>query len=148
MSQFHEKYIYRQRYTFLSVSIGIAYVWFGFLKFFPGLSPAESLARDTINHLCGGLIPPNISIILLALWETVLGLLLMFGVMNRAIISFAMLHMFCTFTPFIFFPDKSFNNDFFLLTMVGQYIIKNIIIICALVVLYAEKRNSRTLKAS
>ena len=143
MNQFLEKYIYSHRFNFLSISIGIAYGWFGFLKFFPGLSPAEILARETINHLTMGLIPPTISILLLAIWETAIGLLLIMGKMNRVIISFTMLHMLCTFTPFIFFPDQSFNSEFFLLTMVGQYIIKNIIIICALVVLYVEKRDHK-----
>lgn len=143
MNKFLEDYIYKYRYTYLSISIGIAYLWFGFLKFFPGLSPAEALARDTINYLTCGLIPESYSIIMLAIWESLLGILLILGLMNRVIISFALLHMFCTFTPFIFFPDRSFHNDFFLLTMVGQYIIKNIIIICALVVLYVEKRKGK-----
>ncbi len=145
MSQFLEKYIYNHRYLFLSASIGIAYLWFGFLKFFPGISPAENLARETINLLTCGLIPASISIILLAIWETLIGVLLILGRMNRVILSFAMLHMLCTFTPFIFFPSLSFNNDFFILTMVGQYIIKNIIIICALVVLYVEKKKTTVL---
>jgi uncharacterized membrane protein YkgB len=35
----------------LRISLGIVFFWFGFLKFFPNVSPAESLATDTINVL-------------------------------------------------------------------------------------------------
>jgi len=54
-------------FTLLSITIGIVYLWFGALKFFPHLSPAEDLAKNTINLLSFQLIPPNISIVLLAL---------------------------------------------------------------------------------
>ena len=32
----------------LRVSLGVVFLWFGFLKFFPGVSPAQNLAGDTI----------------------------------------------------------------------------------------------------
>ena len=46
---------------FLRVSIGIVFVWFGGLKFFPGLSSADQLATDTINQLTFGLISGDIA---------------------------------------------------------------------------------------
>ena len=38
----------------LRVSLGIVFVWFGVLKFFPNLSPAQELATRTIAVLTGG----------------------------------------------------------------------------------------------
>ena len=35
----------------LAISIGLIYVWFGALKFFQELSPAESLATETIDAM-------------------------------------------------------------------------------------------------
>ena len=60
----------------LALSIGLTYLWFGLLKFFPGLSPAEDLAQNTIDTLSFGLIPAELSLIFLAIWETAIGLLL------------------------------------------------------------------------
>jgi hypothetical protein len=49
--------------------------------------------------------------------------------------------MVCTFTPLIFFPELSFNYAPFTLTLVGQYIMKNLIIIVALLILYPKDTN-------
>jgi uncharacterized membrane protein YkgB len=125
----------------LAISIGIVYLWFGMLKFFPGVSPAESLAQDTIHSLTLGLISPKLSITLLAIWEVALGLLFIFATINRAIIFFTAVHMVLTFTPLIFFPDLSFNDYPFSLTLIGQYIMKNLIIISALIVICPPKSN-------
>jgi hypothetical protein len=38
----------------LRVSLGIVFLWFGALKFFPGLSPASDLAARTIATLSFG----------------------------------------------------------------------------------------------
>lgn len=115
----------------LRFSIGIIYIWFGMLKFFHGYSPAEDLAINTIHKLTGGLIDAQTSIIMLAVWETVLGLLLILGIQLKKVLIFLFLHMVCTFTPLLFFPDVSFKVAPYGFTLVGQYIMKNIIIISA-----------------
>jgi uncharacterized membrane protein YphA (DoxX/SURF4 family) len=121
--------------TLLRISIGIIYVWFGALKFFPQLSPADQLAKDTINFLTLGLIPDEISIILLALWETILGAVIIFGIWNRFVFSFLLLHLACTFVPLFCFVSLSFTHSPYAFTLVGQYIMKNIIIVCAAIVI-------------
>lgn len=126
--------------SMLSVCIGIVYVWFGMLKFFPGLSPAETIAMDTISELTLGFIPQKISLIMLAVWETVLGVLLIVGFLNRFALNLAMVHMVLTFTPFFFFPDLTFTNAPFGLTLLGQYIMKNIVFLALLVFLLAKER--------
>ena len=119
----------------LAISIGLVYLWFGVLKFFPHLSPAEDLAKNTITVLTLGLIPPSVSIILLAIWETVIGVLFTLNLVRRPIIYLALVHMLFTFTPLMFFPKESFNLPF-VFTLLGQYIFKNLIIIAALIILY------------
>ena len=123
----------------LRISIGIIYIWFGSLKFFGGLSPAEELAGETLKILTCQLISPQVSYFLLALGETLIGMLLVINLWPRIAIITALAHMVCTFTPMIFMPNVSFNQSLFSMTLIGQYILKNLVIISALLVLYPMK---------
>ncbi len=126
----------RRSLTLLRISIGIIYIWFGALKFFHGYSPAEDLAINTINKLTFGLLPQPVNIIFLAIWECAVGLLLLSGKWLRTALVFLFIHMVCTFTPLLFFPSVSFKYMPYGFTLVGQYIMKNIIIICAALVIW------------
>lgn len=125
----------------MSVTIGIVYLWFGVLKFFPGLSPAEGLAQETIRLLTFDTLAPSLSIALLALWETGLGLLLISGLFMRLAIPLALIHIALSFTPMLFFPDQVFSISPFSLTLLGQYITKNIIIAGGLILIWQDYRN-------
>ncbi|MEZ4858999.1 MAG: doxx family protein [Flavobacteriaceae bacterium] len=129
-------------FTLLSITIGIVYLWFGILKFFPHLSPAEDLAINTINLITFGLISSQASIILLAIWETTLGVLFILNCFRKVAVWGALLHLVGTFTPMFFFPESSFTINIFSFTLLGQYIVKNVIIVGALWVLY-QYDNSR-----
>lgn len=120
----------------LAFSIGLVYLWFGALKYFPGQSPAESLAQNTIDALTFHLIPSNISIILLAIWETLVGFLMILNMYRKKIVLIALVHMIFTFSPIFIFPDQIFTNAPFQFTLLGQYIFKNLIIIGGLLTLY------------
>ncbi len=134
---------------FLALSIGIVYFWFGILKFFPELSPAEELASNTISLLTFNLIPSSISINLLAIWESLIGLFLILNLFRQSIIIITLVHMVFTFTPLFFFPDLGFVNAPFQFTLLGQYIFKNIIIIGALLTLYKmPKTKSKVIQNS
>ncbi len=119
----------------LRISIGIIYLWFGVLKFFENLSPAETLASETLTTLCFGLVSEPVSCKLLAFLETLIGLLLICNIFTSRIVLLALLHMCGTFIPLILQPDIIFSELPFGLSLVGQYILKNIVIICALFVL-------------
>lgn len=125
----------------LSISIGIVYLWFGFLKFFPGLSPADVLAKQTISLLTFNLIPENVGILLLAVMEVAIGLGLILNIQLQKIILAALVHLVLTFIPVVFFPEISFSKAPFSLTLVGQYIIKNIVIISSLLLIYQRPYN-------
>ncbi|HEY5573858.1 MAG TPA: DoxX family membrane protein, partial [Anaerolineales bacterium] len=68
------RWLARYSLPFLRIGMGIVFLWFGALKFFPDLSPATDLAVRTIDDLTFGLIPENVSLILLASLETAIGL--------------------------------------------------------------------------
>ena len=126
----------------LRVSLGIVFFWFGVLKFFPGISPAQDLATRTIDILAFGLIPPNVSILVLAAWECLIGIGLIFGVFMRATLLLLFLQMLGTITPVFFFPQEVFTRIPYAPTLEGQYIIKNIVLIAAGLVIGATVRGA------
>ena len=126
--------------TILSGTIGLVYVWFGSLKFFPGTSPAEELARNTIDQLTFGFITNQTAVTLLAILEVGIGLLLLSGLFRKQVVILALAHMVFTFTPLLFFPNDSFSQPPLVPTLLGQYIGKNIIIIGALITMIRKER--------
>lgn len=119
----------------LRISVGIVFVWFGVLKFFPGLSSAQDLAINTIKLLTFDLVPDTLIINGLALWEVLIGIGLITGKFMRETLLLLFLQMMGTFTPIFLFPDEVFTKIPYAPTLEGQYIIKNIVIISAAIVL-------------
>lgn len=124
----------------LRVSLGVVFFWFGVLKFFPGLSPATDLASRTIEVLSFGRVGPELSIPVLAAWECLIGLGLIFGVFMRATLLLLAAQMAGTLTPLVLFPGEVFTRIPYAPTMEGQYIIKNLVLISAAIVLGATVR--------
>jgi uncharacterized membrane protein YphA (DoxX/SURF4 family) len=127
----------------LRLSLGIIFFWFGVLKFFPGLSPAQSLAGDTISVLSFGLLTPEAAVFILAVWECIIGLGLLSGRWLRATLFLLWLQMLGTITPLFLFPEVCFVSVPFVPTLEGQYIIKNLVLISAGIVIGATVRGGR-----
>ena len=126
--------------TLLRLAIGVVFFWFGILKFFPGASPAEELAGRTIETLTGGLVPSATALPILALWEVAIGVGLFIGRWMRAVLLLLFVQMLGTITPLFLFPGETFRVFPFAPTLEGQYIIKNIVIVSAAIVLGATVR--------
>jgi uncharacterized membrane protein YphA (DoxX/SURF4 family) len=133
---------------FLRLSLGIVFFWFGFLKFFPGLSPADQIATETISKLTIGIIQPNVSIIILAVWETLIGIGLLSGKFLRVTLFLLFTQMIGTLTPLFLFPTETFTRFPFAPTLEGQYIIKNLVLISAGLVVGATVRGGRIIEAT
>jgi uncharacterized membrane protein YphA (DoxX/SURF4 family) len=130
----------RHGVALLRISVGIVFLWFGILKFFPNLSPAEDLAARTISALTFGIVQPNVSVPVLALWETVIGLGLISGLFMRATLALLALQMLGTITPLFLFPQETFLVFPIAPTLEGQYIIKNLVLVSAAIVIGATVR--------
>jgi uncharacterized membrane protein YphA (DoxX/SURF4 family) len=124
----------------LRISLGLVFLWFGALKFFPGLSPAHDLAARTIETLSFGVVPPTVSIPLLAIWECLIGIGLLFGIFMRAVLLLLAVQMAGTLMPLVLFPSEVFARIPYAPTLEGQYIIKNAVLISAAIVLGATVR--------
>ncbi|MEL1242457.1 doxx family protein [Flavobacterium flavipallidum] len=121
-------------------SIGIVYFVFGLLKFFPNFSPAEDIAKKTIDVLINNSVHSDISYLVLAMWETLIGLFFIINYKLRTVTILAIIHLSLTFSVFFIFPELSFNQSPFSFTLLGQYIVKNIVILSVLVSLLINNR--------
>lgn len=137
------KWLEKYAFVLLRMAIGIVYLWFGALKFFPEVSPAETLAVDTIRILSLGMLADQVSIIILAVWECLIGAALIFNVKLRTTLVLLLFHMAGTLTPFFLFPQMTFGSEPYTFTLLGQYIMKNVVIITAALVVYVVGRDKK-----
>ncbi len=124
----------------LRVALGVVFFWFGFLKFFPNLSPAQTLAVDTIDVLTFGLMPGGVSLVLLATLECAIGLGLISGRLMRPTLLLLAFQMVGAASPLILFPGEVFTAFPYAPTLEGQYIIKNVVLVSSGLVIGATVR--------
>lgn len=117
--------------TFLRLSAGTIYFFFGFLKFFPDLSPAETLASQAVMRLTFGMLDAQMALFLLAIMECVIGICFLFNLFPKGLFLIFMFHQAATFTPLFLYPEICFKFVPFAPTMEGQYILKNLISVAA-----------------
>jgi uncharacterized membrane protein YphA (DoxX/SURF4 family) len=127
----------------LRIALGIVFLWFGALKLVPGLSPAEDLAARTIEQLSLGLVPPEVALPVLAAWEVLIGLGLLSGRFLRATLALLAVQMLGTLTPLVLFPAETFTVFPIAPTLEGQYIIKNVVLVAAAMVVGATVRGGQ-----
>lgn len=118
----------------LRISTGIIFFWFGILKAF-GVSPAESLVEDTINWL--PLLKGSEWVVIVDWWEVAIGLLFFSEKTIRIAIALLATQMVGTLLPLFIFPEITFQEGRlpYAPTLEGQYIIKNLLIISAALVI-------------
>jgi uncharacterized membrane protein YkgB len=119
----------------LRYSLAIVFVWFGILKPF-GLSPAAELVAMTVTW-----IPAEIFLPVLGVWEVLIGIFFLFKKTIRAAIFLMALQMAGTFLPLILLPEIVYVRFPYALTLEGQYIIKNIVLISAAIVIGSHVRD-------
>jgi uncharacterized membrane protein YphA (DoxX/SURF4 family) len=137
------RWMARYGVSFVRISLGIVFLWFGVLKFFPELSPAQDLATKTIRVLTFGLVPAQVALPVLAAWECLIGIGLIVGGFLRAVLLLLFVQMLGTVTPLVLFPGEVFHRVPYAPTLEGQYIIKNIVLVSAAIVVGATVRGGR-----
>ena len=124
-------------------SLGVIFLWFGALKFFPGMSPADELATATVERLTLGLLSGAAARIMLAILEVAIGLGLLSGRFTRITLLFLFGQMAGTVTPLLLFPERVWVRAPAIPTLEGQYILKNLILVSAGIVIGATARGGR-----
>jgi uncharacterized membrane protein YkgB len=120
----------------LRFAIGVVFVWFGGLKLI-GMSPAADLVASTVY-----VVPADLFVPILGVWEVVIGLCLLYRPLTRVGILLLFLQMPGTFLPIVLLPDVVFTTVPHGLTVEGQYIVKNLVIIGAALVVGGTVRET------
>ena len=126
--------------TLTRIALGVVFLWFGAIKFVPGWSPAAELAGRTIERITLGAVPPELGLPVLAAWESLIGIGLLAGRFLRATLLLLFAQMPGTLLPLVLFPAETFTAFPHAPTMEGQYIIKNLVLIGAAIVVGATVR--------
>ena len=117
----------------IRISLFIIFFWFGLLKPL-GLSAAEQLVLDTVYWM--PLFSAHTWLSIIGWWEGVIGLCFLFEKTTKIALLLLLLQMTGTFMPLVILPDITFqNSNFFTPTLEGQYILKNILIIAAALII-------------
>jgi len=120
----------------LQSSLGLIFIWFGILKPL-GVSPAAELVARTVYW-----VDPSWFVPFLGWWEVLIGLCLLYRPLIRVGIFLMALQMVGTFLPLIILPSITWQAPF-VLTMEGQYIIKNLVLIGAAMIIGSHVRDKK-----
>jgi len=119
----------------LRVSLGIVFVWFGALKVFD-VTPVTDLVADTVYW-----VDPDWFVPVLGIAETAIGIGLLFGVFLRIVIGAMIAQLLGTFLVLVVQPDLAFQDgNILLLTTEGEFVIKNLVLLTAGMVVGATVR--------
>jgi uncharacterized membrane protein YkgB len=116
-------------------ALGIVFVWFGGLKVV-GVSPAADLVAATVY-----VVPAELFVPVLGVWEVLIGLCLLYRPLTRVGLLLLAVQLPGTFLPLVLLPDVVYVTFPYALTVEGQYIIKNLVIIAAALVIGSTVRD-------
>ncbi|GAB3882909.1 hypothetical protein [Terrabacter terrigena] len=115
--------------------LGVLFVWFGLLKVM-NQSPVGPLVAATLPWA-----PPSVVVPVLGAAEVLLGAGLVTGIMLRVVLPVMVLHLGGTFMTFVMVPNLLFRQaDPLLLTQTGEFVVKNLVLISAALVLMVHTR--------
>jgi uncharacterized membrane protein YphA (DoxX/SURF4 family) len=122
----------------LRVSVGLVFVWFGLLKIFD-VSPVSDLVAQTVYWF-----DPDVVVPALGVFEVIVGSLLLSGKLLRTALALFAAQMLGTFLVFIVLPEVAFRDgNPFLLTVEGEFVVKNLVLLTAGMVVGARVRPIR-----
>jgi uncharacterized membrane protein YkgB len=115
----------------LRVAVGAVFLGFGVLKFFPGVSPAESLVMATTDKLTLGLVPGYAALVVIATLECFIGVCMLAGRWMRLAIWLLVLQFVGILSPLVLLPGRLFGGPHHAPTLEGQYVLKDVILVAA-----------------
>jgi uncharacterized membrane protein YkgB len=122
----------------LRVSLGVVFVWFGALKV-ANVTPVGELVAGTLPF-----VDPAWFVPVLGGVEVALGLGLLLGRLITVVSAVLVAHLCGTFLVLVMQPQLAFQNgNPLLLTTIGEFVIKNVVLISAALVLAARMREAK-----
>lgn len=138
-----QRWLIAHSLTMLRVSVGVVFVVFGVLKFFPGVSPAQDLVVRTTDILTMGVIPADVALVLVATLECVIGLCLITGRAMRAGVYLLAIQLIGILSPLVLLAGRMFGGPHGAPTLEGQYVLKDLILVGAALVIAATLSGAR-----
>lgn len=124
----------------LRVSLGIVFVWFGAMKVFD-VTPVADLVASTVYWF-----DPNWVVPVLGVLEVIVGVGLLFRIALRLVLGLFAVQMVGTFLVLALLPEVSFDGgNPLLLTVEGEFVVKNLVLLSAGMVVGATVSGGGTL---
>jgi len=125
---------------FSRISIFVIYFWFGLLKII-GLSPAEGLVNHLYDITLKSIIDFRLFFILFGLFECAIGLIWLMPKLTKISMYLICLHLVLTVLPVFVLPKDTWSN-LLTPTLVGQYIIKNLVLLSSAFVIFKQQKQN------
>jgi putative oxidoreductase len=124
--------------TLLRISLGVVFVWFGALKV-ANVTPVGDLVAGTLPFVDPAWFVPFLGGV-----EVALGLGLLLGRAITMVSAVLVAHLCGTFLVLVMQPELAFQNgNPLLLTTIGEFVIKNVVLIASALVLAARLREAK-----
>lgn len=134
------RWLVRHSVALLRISLGAVFFGFGVLKFFPNVSPAQGIATQTMAVISFGLMPASISIVFIAALECAIGLCFITGKFLRIAVWLLLFELIGILSPLVLLPGELFTGPFHAPNLLGQYVLKDVILAGAGMVIAASVR--------
>lgn len=115
--------------TLLRLALAGVFVWFGALKL-AGVSPVHELIAQTLPFVDADLAVPALGVV-----EVAIGLVLATGILPRITLLVLAGHLAGTFLTFVTASELMWGENFLELTADGEFVVKNVVLISAALVL-------------
>jgi uncharacterized membrane protein YkgB len=129
--------------TVLRIAMGLVFLGFGVLKFVPGLSPAGGLVEATITRMTFGIVPPEVGLVTTALLECAIGISLITRRWLRLTVYLLVLELAGILSPLVLLPGRMFSGPHHAPSLEGQYVLKDIVLVAAAMVIATQFRGAR-----
>ena len=136
------RWLVRHSIKILRVTMGLIFLGFGALKYIPGASPAQDLAVTTTRILTFGTIPDPVALVLIATLECAIGLSLISGRGLRITVYLLALELLGILSPLVLLTGRLFPGPAHTPTLEGQYVLKDIVLVGAAMVVATAFRGA------
>jgi putative oxidoreductase len=124
----------------LRISLGVVFLAFGVLKFFPGASPAQELAVRTLERLSFGALSGEAALLVTAVAECFIGLTMITGKLLKSGLAVLGASLVGIMSPLVLFFTDLFPGT---PTLEAQYVFKDIVLAAAGLVVAARALGAR-----
>jgi putative oxidoreductase len=139
------RWLARHSIDILRISLGLVFLVFGALKFFPNVSPAQELAVRTLDTLSLGILSGDAARYVTALVESFIGITLVSGRLLKVGLLVLGAAMMGILSPLVLFFTDLFPGA---PTLEAQYVLKDFVLVAAGLVVAARALGAQLLVRS